>query len=244
MNENLKPYLDRSASTDLPYLLKAKEESKKRMNDQPSAKNIDAFNKASQMLEAHLAKADSSAPASAGFKTVDMALAHLKEKGWKVSRSKIFADAGSGMLKRQADGSILAPDLDRYVVEARLKLAGAAPKDGGEMAKLKIRQTKAEIREREAKASLAEMSEREKAGELISREEADIQMAMAVTILRAQLRAFLSGAAPEIVHIVGGDPKKMDALLDLLTGKTNDFFNGFSKKQEFRVACSEPAELG
>lgn len=243
--EKLRVLAQQSAAGDGGYLLMAKEKAKERMKADPSPQNIKAFQEASRALDGHLARADAEGGAQpVSFKSVPAALSHLKEQGWKVSRAKIFADAASGLLKRQPDGSVTGADLDRYVVEARLKLAGEPAKDGGEMARLKIRQTKAEIREREAKAEMAEMATRERAGELISREEADNQMAQAVTVLRSQMKAFFGGLAPEVVHTIKGDPGKMDELLDLFNARSNEFFNGFSKKREYKVVEShEPAGL-
>ena len=246
VDANLKALAEQSAAQDGGYLLMAKEKAKSRMKDDPSRANIEAFNKATRALEDHLYKSDAGSSIDQISKNVDSALKRLKERGWKISRSKIFADASSGLLKRQSDGSILAADLDRYVVEARLRLSSDAPNADSEMARLKIQQTKAEIREREARADMAEIERNKKLEQLISREDADMEMALAVTILKSSLRNFFGTTLPEIVHIANGDPKQQDALMDFLSGAMNDFFNGFARKREFHVQESDddPSNAG
>lgn len=45
MTGDLTTYLERSASTDLPAMLRAKEGAKRRMNETPTKENIEAFRK-------------------------------------------------------------------------------------------------------------------------------------------------------------------------------------------------------
>ena len=45
-----------SAETDLPFLLRAKEEAKKRMKDNPTPENVGGFRRAREELEGELAR--------------------------------------------------------------------------------------------------------------------------------------------------------------------------------------------
>ena len=49
-DQNLDSLLERSSGTDVPLLLKAKEDAKRRVKDDPSATNLVALNRATQML--------------------------------------------------------------------------------------------------------------------------------------------------------------------------------------------------
>ena len=48
--QNLDSLLERSSGTDVPLLLKAKEDAKRRVKDDPSATNLAALSRATQML--------------------------------------------------------------------------------------------------------------------------------------------------------------------------------------------------
>lgn len=225
--------VEKSAGRDGKFLLMVKEKAKQRMVEDPSAANVRAFNESTRALNDFLSK-NAMPEESQGFASPRDVLAHLGEEGWKLKRSTLYKHIKENLLPRQPDGSFTVADVQKYT-RLHLKPLGTDKDASDKVSDIKIKLLEQELRRSTTKAKLDDITLEEKLGQVISREDADLQMAQGVTILRGALKNFFESSALEIIHLVAGDPTKMDALLDFCTGHLNECFNGFARKRDYEV---------
>ena len=92
-----------SAETDLPFLLRAKEEAKKRMKDNPTPENVGGFRRAREELEGELARRQGQTSIRV-YKTQLDAVAYLKDAGYKCSKSQFNRDVKARKVPRTPEG--------------------------------------------------------------------------------------------------------------------------------------------
>jgi hypothetical protein len=101
--------LERSSSTDIPLLLKAKEEAKRIVKDDPTAANLAALDRATKMLRDAMSQSG-----DGKFPDVKSVLAYLLAEGRKVSQSQVYKDVKRGFLRREKDLGFTRRNVDMY----------------------------------------------------------------------------------------------------------------------------------
>ena len=242
MNESdLLALAQKSTENDLAFLLRAKEDAKRRVKDDPSHENINAFNKAKTALEAEMAKSQQSQPVEI-FTNILAVEKYLTSAGWKVKKSKLYQDKKKGLLKVQPDGTVLKFDADTYAA-ANLAPSDAAPDaDDQETLKLKRELLRVELETKRQIQERTVMRLQRERGDLLSREELDNTLVAFVTVLRASLRQFFYMLTPQLVEIVRGDPSRIEEAIHFELNKSNEFWNGFAKARDFDVVDDEDEE--
>ena len=118
-NMSFEELLTASEKTDLTILIAAKEEAKRAVMGNPSKANLDAYEKASSMVESF--KKAKSGDDGVVYKDRLAVVNYLKSAGYKVGKSKLYSDAAAGFLKVENDGTITGKSLDRYIKRIGLK---------------------------------------------------------------------------------------------------------------------------
>ena len=96
--------VEKSKANDLAFLLKAKEQSKARMKQNPTPDNISAFRRARAAVEEESRRIQGGAAAMKIFKTQIDATTFLRDSGFKVSKSQFNRDVAAGKVAKNADG--------------------------------------------------------------------------------------------------------------------------------------------
>ncbi|MDQ7832059.1 MAG: hypothetical protein RDU30_10015 [Desulfovibrionaceae bacterium] len=185
---------------------------------------------------------DTSPAASDRLGKLPAVLSYLERSGWKIRKTKLYADKKKGLLRVQPDGMVLRADADAYAA-ANLAPADAAPDaDDADTLRMKRELLAEELalkRELNERTRFRNQKER---GELLSRDEVDQQLVGAVTVLRASLRQWIYTNVPEMVSMVGGDPKKIDEVVHFFVSASNDFFNSFARRRDFEIEMDDDPE--
>lgn len=231
MSGDLKPIIERSASTDLPSLLKAKEEAKKRMRDNPTKDNIDAFRKARD--EVRLTSSEAEAPAAGGrlFAKRKEALAYLQGRGFKLGRTKFYDDCKAGLIPTDLDGRFEEKVLLAYA--ANLPTVAKEEEVGTNSATRQRLEADADHKAEQAK--LARMRRLKLEGELVSRAEVERGLAARAQHLKSRVENWGPLLGPKIIELTKGDPATLTALLRFWEESTADWLDVFAADQEFVV---------
>lgn len=224
--------LARSAGTDIPVLLQAKEMAKRLVKEDPSSANLAALQRASDMLE----KAMSNNEAPEVFKNVGEVLAYLQECGRQIEKSKLYADIRSGKIKK-IDKRFKKRDVDRFA--ASLPLATTPDGRVKDVEDRQRRKDEAEIRIKEATAKREEIKTAVMEGQYVLREQVDQELAARAMALHSGLKSQFEAAALDLVTRVGGDPKKSRALVAALEEVLDGACNEFARTIEFEVILGD-----
>ena len=169
--QNLDSLLERSSGTDVPLLLKAKEDAKRRVKDDPSATNLAALNRATQMLR----EAMSNQNGNQKFEGVKDVLAYLQSQGRKVSQSQVYKDLKRGYLRRRPDGSFSQRDVDLYA--STLKVYALPEKEGDAMSELARQELEEKVAKTREQRLAISFERKVKEGKYILREEVALELA-------------------------------------------------------------------
>ena len=231
----LEELLERSAETDLPTLLKAKEEAKRRMRDDPSPQNVSVFEKASRMMEARMGNADQQAAET--IPSVAAVLDHLKAGGRKVRKSKLYQDVKTGLLVRRPGGGFLRAAVEAYAETLPLE---ALPREDSDRNKdLARRRQEATIRKIEEETAQIRFRGEVERGRYIPREDVELELASRAVVLESGIRQAVEMSVLDLIHLVGGDPRKSQEFLERFENMLDGALNEYAGTAEFEVTFSE-----
>ncbi len=168
----------------------------------------------------------------------------FKDQGYKVGKSKLYADAKAGRLKVCNDGSIRVSDLEDYVGRQGLEPLEQAtePEEGAEdLQKEKVRE---ELKKLRLENEERELKRKRQEGEYIPRQDLELELASRAGVLDTGLRSDIKTHARDWVHLVGGRaervPDLVEAMLDVLDRRLNEY----ARMDRFEVIFSEEEESG
>lgn len=203
----------------------------KAMAKKPSKESVENFTAINDALDDFLAKKDGTDPdpEERRFKNMLEVVEYLKGQGWKIEKTKAYADKKAGKIKAQPDGSFLMSDVDRYIVKVELKKA-----DGTDPATdTQNRKAEASAKKEESQARWWDIKADVESGKYVPKEQMEYELAARAAYLRTDLENFIRSHAAEMVAIVDGDPGKTPELLDFYLNALADWLNRYAKQKEF-----------
>lgn len=237
-DQNLDSLLERSSGTDVPLLLKAKEDAKRRVKDDPSATNLAALGRATQMLR----DAMSTQNGNQSFSGVKDVLAYLQTQGRKTSQSQIYKDLKRGYLRRQADGSFRQRDVDMYA--STLQAYALPEKEADAMSELARQDMEEKVaKTREQRLSIA-FDRKVKEGKYIPREDVALELAGRATTLGVGLRSVFRLHAADYIRMVGGDVARAEELAAEFEKNLDAALNEYSRPMEFALTVTTEEVTG
>lgn len=161
------------------------------------------------------------------FKNTLEVLGWLRKAGYKVGKSKLYADAKVGMLP---SGPCTLEDAERYARRARLKrLAEVA---GGELDRMAREKSEAEYRLLKMKYEKLEFELQKDKGQWLPRAEFEQELSARAAVLLHGLRHLAQSRAAEMLEACGG---KAQLLADLLQEGVEDLLNDYANRETFQV---------
>jgi len=235
MTEDLTPYIERSASTDLPVLLRAKEEAKKRMKDNPSKENVEAFRKVRD--EVKRAADDAGRPAGDGrlFAKKGDALAYLQGRGFAIQKTKFYSDCKAGLLPADASGRFEEAVLLAYAAN----LPTVTKEEDGKLSAAARRRLESDADHKAEQAKWAKLRREKAEGKLVDKADVERGLAARAQFFKAQLENFGPLMGARIISAVGGEEAKLQEFLSLWEEATADLMDAWSADREF---VSGPAD--
>lgn len=161
------------------------------------------------------------------FKNTLEVLGWLCKAGYKVGKSKLYADAKVGMLPA---GACTVEDAERYARRARLKrLAEVA---GGELDRIARVKSEAEYKLLQMKYEKLEFELQKDKGQWLPRAEFEQELAARAAVLLHGLRHLAQSRAAEMLEACGG---KAERLADLLQEGIEELLNDYANRETFQV---------
>ena len=230
---------EKSAETDLPFLLKVKEETKKRMNENSTQENINAFNRARDSVDAEIARR--SAPAPRAFRTQTEAVDFLAASGFKLSNAKLSRDLKGGKLSTNTAGHYEEGSLLAYAavhLKPRAQVESRAAVDAA------TERIVADTRLKDAAAARAELKLAKEQGLLMPRTEHSRELAARALFFKREVENFIYLHGGSIIHEVGGDEARLPDLIRFWAGVTADWMNTWAEEREFTAREEADEEAG
>lgn len=238
--QHLESLLERSSSTDVPLLLKAKEDAKRRVKDDPSAANLAALGRVTKMLE----DAMSSQNGNENLPDVKSVLSYLQGQGRKISQAQIYKDLKRGLLRRQKDRSFRQRDVDMYA--SSLVMLAMPQREADESTDLAREQMRENIEKiREQKLSIRFTREKD-SGKYILREDVALELASRAATLSLALRGVFRLNVADYIRMAGGDVTKAEEIAAEFEKNLDMALNEYSRPMEFKIEflAAEPEKTG
>lgn len=247
MNQEFVEMAAKSAETDGKFLLKAKEEAKRRVLADSSRENVAAMVKAMEAVDDYLnkARAESAGDSSteAVFKTQTAAVAFLKSRGFKVEKSKFHADFKAKLITKEASG-FAEPALMAYAM-ARLEPADKLADD--QMARKSLDRLGADAELKRITAARQQLKYDQELGNLVPRSDLVLNLSQRAQLLRSDMENLAYMLAGDIVAVAGGDEEKTEDVRVFLLARLLGFLDVYSQDREFALPEADdpaPAEQG
>jgi len=217
---------------DIALLTAAKERARERVQADPSAENLGAFDRAAKMLEARLRPA----PEPAHANRLE-ALKTLKRLGYKVGKSKLYADCSAGRLQLQPDGSVLDSELRAYVRRVGLEKPGEAGREADDSGEVDLERRRLEVAKLEEQVAKLKFDREILEGRYVERDQVALEIAARATVLEAMLRNILDSLAVErrLVDPAGGELRQSVVPADELRAEVSDALDRYASANEFHV---------
>lgn len=215
-------------TNNIEILAKARNEAVKRVEDDPTAENLAALEKATKML------ADlSGAGPEPSLKNRLEVMKHLRREGFKIGKTKLYKDASEGLLRIQPDGSVLEKDIDRYVRISGLKKP--AEISDAELQLLQKKKNEMEVEKLTQQVSDLKFKQCVARGLYIPRAEFEMEMAGRAGALDAGLRHRFMSECRDLVDAVSGDVSLVPILQEMLGRMLDEALNEYASMDNFQV---------
>jgi hypothetical protein len=232
-DQKLKELEKQSVESERRVLVIAKIKAQNSVNQDPSAPNLTALERAAKMLSDYDSRM--AGPAGPSFANRVEALEWLQRQGYKIKKSKLYQDCKKGLLKLQDDGSVFELDLKKYARKAALnKLSETPDADSGD---LQVQKAEAEIEKLRSQNKLLQVQLDEKLRKYIIRSDFEMEFAARVSVLKFGIEHMIYSYAFEWKELVltGDKVSATQRLIDNMKQVVKKQFNDFANIKNFEV---------
>ncbi len=164
----------------------------------------------------------------------------LKAQGYKIAKSKVYADAKSGLIKVNQDGTVNESEARAYA-QRYLKKVKSGKKDDGKLDTLHREKAEAELESVRKKNQRLQFAFERDQGLWMKREDVETQFAIKMGAIDAQIKDMIRFRALDWINAVGGNSKKVDVLIELMNADVDQRFNELAEIEELKVMIRLPA---
>ena len=222
-------------NTDRQALEQAKQTAKEKMISDPTPANVAAFEAARAALE-KLAEADAAKPVV--FKNRKLALERLQADGYKIKKSKFYADCKLGLCRLEADGAVTEAELTRYARRVGLKQPALQASDAAD--DMLARKNEKEVERIEEQVAKLRREREIEEGRYLERAEVEMELAGKCAVLEAGLRHLFHTRLADWIE--AAENHGLPAALDMAQQDLNGQFNEFADLDGFAVLIGAAAQ--
>jgi hypothetical protein len=172
------------------------------------------------------------APPSRAFRTQLDAVAFLKNRGFRISKSSFNRDLKAGKVSTDANGHFEEPALLAYAVAMREPTAAVADKALSSATTERL-SADAELKKYQAERQKLKLEKEQ--GLLMPRADHERDLAARALFFRREVENFIHLHGAAIIHLTGGDEDRLAALEAFWEEKTADWMHSWSEDREFLV---------
>ena len=182
-------------------------------------------------------------PAEPPLKNLTAAVQHLQDQGWKIKKSKVYADAKGGLLRVQPDRTVARADLDSYILRAGLEKTAAADTGGqierGQAERLELENEK--LRRQVEKLTWELDRDR---GKYLLKEDVRTELALKIAALEAGIKHWMRTGAADLVYAVGGEAAKARVLINLFEARLDELLDEMGRCEELGIEVKKARDEG
>jgi len=161
----------------------------------------------------------------------------LKHHGWKVSKSKLYADAKTGKIIPDSDGAYPIRSVEKYAGQ-HLRQKGALGKRDEALSSIAEQKARAEADKLRSQADMAAIKLKIAQGQYVEKEYFDRELAKRAAFFRNDLETFCRSRSSAIIAFVEGDHNKAPDLIQYLLECMEEFFGRYVENREFSVPAT------
>ena len=230
---------EKSSANDLAFLIRAKEDTKRLMKQNPTRDNITAFNRAKTAVADEVARLQGGGSAVKVLKTQLDAVEFLTNQGFKVSKSKFGRDVNDGKVATTVEGFFEDGALLAY---ASLHLTPLAKAENRALTDANVNRLAADADLKRLTAERARLKLEKEQGLLMPRAQYEEDLAARAMFFKSEVDSFGFRKAGEIIALVNGDESKLPDLLKWWAAQTADWMDAWASDRQF-VASDADVEL-
>jgi hypothetical protein len=218
---------------ELKVLHNALIETVKAYKSNPSASNKKNWDAAriglDEIIERYWSKYFQEEPA---FKDRSEAVKYLQEQGYKVKKSKVYADAKKGLLRVQHDGRVLKVDLKAYAISTLDKVN---KQDEALAEQRTVTKVEKQIEKTDAQIDRLRFDLEREMGKYIPKGDFEMEIAARAAVLDIGIRHWIQSFVEELIYICGGDPKAAGEIIEKGNETLDKLMNDFASTKKFQV---------
>lgn len=229
---------EKSAENDLAFLIKAKEDAKRRLKEDPSERNTQAFMRARDAVDAETRRLQQGASTGRVLKTQNACLAFLVDAGFKISKSQLSRDVAARKLTKTPEGYF---DEQALLAYANVHLQPTAQVENRALSDATVRRLEADAEQKKLAAERTRLKLAKEQGLLMEIAAHEDDLAARALFFRSEIEAFGYRVAGELIALVGGDPDKQGDFLAWWQNATADWMDAWAADRDFNTELDESA---
>lgn len=236
MSVELDEAIERLSERHAKVLALALKAAQDRLQADPSEQNIRAAAAAKRALEEALPPRPASDPPRLKHRLE--ILGWLKEQGYKIGKSKLYADAAAGRIRLEADGGCTAEEAERYARRVGLKRLAAV--DSAEVEREAKRKLENEVALLEAKRRKIEFELELASGRYLPRTEHEQELAARAVALKQGLIHLAQSRTAEVVAAAAD--RGIEEAAALLQTLIEDLLDDYARREEIEIPAPAAAK--
>jgi len=170
------------------------------------------------------------------FKNLTEVLKYLIESGYKIQKSKLYADKKKGLIKVQHNNSVTMADVKLY--------AGTLNKvdNEGKVIDVVTSKTEKEVEKLSVQVEQAKFTLEKDKGKYIKKSKFDQELSARAAVLETGIKHMFQSNVSEWVALVTGNPLKANQLLDKMNADYDSYINEYASTKKFQVIVIEKEE--
>ena len=170
------------------------------------------------------------------YKTQLDAVAFLKDRGFKVSKSALNRDLKRGRLSTDANGHFEENALLAYAVALKEPTATVENKALSSATTERL-SADAELKKYQAERHKLKLEQEQ--GKLMPKAEYERNLAARALFFKKEVENFIHLHGPGMIHLVGGEEARLSDLTEFWERTTADWMNAWAEEREFIVNDAE-----
>jgi len=165
------------------------------------------------------------------FESLLQVMEHLKQAGFRISKSKLYRDRDKGLIRVQKDGSVLESEVRAYAGNCLDRIAGQIE----DMSDIQSRKALKDVELREEQILKIRLAREVEQGKYLLRRDFEAELASRAVILDSGLRHMVQMKVGEWVAMVGGKPAMVPDFIQNINRELDSLMNGFATLESFQV---------
>ena len=163
-------------------------------------------------------------------------------KDTPIKKSKIYQDRKNGVLVISDAKAITLQEVESYITRAMLVKRTGAGSRKGEIEDLSALRARRELEKLEIEIDTKRMALQKEIGQLLPKQEVYLQMSIKIAAFESSIKHLVRSRAVDWITAVGGDQKKIQALLDMIYPEIDDLLDRMGRLDDLKVVVVKRQE--